>query len=777
MRAIEIFLAPPAPRRGLSHPNGLRSASGDASAAIDVFVHGANVTARVGEGHGATVLRDLASAVVELAGASRGKAIVRFYDEPWELCIERLGGQASLSVYRTGALPEIAVYDARVPFPDVVGAAQEAVAGALERPLALHDRAALEASSGALAAIDVEDDEVAPDSELCPVSLELDADAPLSFAADFAVRAAPDVQGEPIERADLHGLLFRGRMRALVRGRVVELGSGHPFLFAESLLAVMRQALGAWEHGRTLHVRKDAGGAGVGVRLNVAGEVALSLWPRGPEREPCTFPALRVVDATIAAIGFGRSLVRAVLRRDRSQAHNLRLSAFRRELRETSDQVRDACRADSKQNPQPEPYRAFVHTARPPRVQAAPSSGSARLRYAMRWRALVPGIDLRSTFLCGDRMIVGGSHETFCLDRATGDVMWRVPTRRASSVATPAGIARLHADGELALHDYATGEIVVRGRVRPRTGGPPAGAVVSAPGLPRMVILAEGERHLSAVDLATGDARWRTAWGKGGMLRLKRHGKLLYFTSGDSAFGAIDVLTGAVVWRVRDRLRFSGAVAVDHDALFTVAGGLGGATQLYGVDPYSGAVRFATDVPGPDSRGDLRADKGAACTVEGAPLVLGRAVVIVVRDRQGVRLCAFERDTGALRWASPHTVAPMGTSWLAIDDRIVGNTPTGELVALDGETGALCYRHVLGRVLEADVPRRLEPVLRSGAVYVPSTDVHVFRPRDGQKLATVGPCEAIPDMLRVDERCNVYVAEESGHMACFGAVSRLELVR
>ena len=60
---------------------------------------------------------------------------------------------------------------------------------------------------------------------------------------------------------------------------------------------------------------------------------------------------------------------------------------------------------------------------------------------------------------------------------------------------------------------------------------------------------------------------------------------------------------------------------------------------------------------------------------------------------------------------------------------------------------------------------------------VPHVDVHVFRPNDGAHLATIGPCDAIPDLLRVDERCDVYVAEESGHMVAFGAGPRLSLVR
>jgi hypothetical protein len=52
----------------------------------------------------------------------------------------------------------------------------------------------------------------------------------------------------------------------------------------------------------------------------------------------------------------------------------------------------------------------------------------------------------------------------------------------------------------------------------------------------------------------------------------------------------------------------------------------------------------------------------------------------------------------------------------------------------------------------------------------------VVRPRDGEVLGTV-PTDLIPDLLRVDERCDVYVAEESGHIAAFGVGARLTLVK
>jgi outer membrane protein assembly factor BamB len=148
-----------------------------------------------------------------------------------------------------------------------------------------------------------------------------------------------------------------------------------------------------------------------------------------------------------------------------------------------------------------------------------------------------------------------------------------------------------------------------------------------------------------------------------------------------------------------------------------------------------------------------------------------------VRDRRGLRLSAFDRETGAPLFHTETPVAPVGTSWLAVDDLLVGNTPTGELVGVDGARGTLRWKQSLGRGLDSDTPRKLEPVLRSGALFVPHTDVQIFRPSDGAHLGTVGPCDAIPDLLRVDERCDVYVAEESGHLVAFGAGPRLSLVK
>ena len=54
--------------------------------------------------------------------------------------------------------------------------------------------------------------------------------------------------------------------------------------------------------------------------------------------------------------------------------------------------------------------------------------------------------------------------------------------------------------------------------------------------------------------------------------------------------------------------------------------------------------------------------------------------------------------------------------------------------------------------------------------------VELDGPRDGEVLGTL-PSDLIPDLLRVDERCGAYVAEESGHLAAFGVAPRLSLVK
>jgi outer membrane protein assembly factor BamB len=731
---------------------------------FDVVVDGVNVTARVGESHALPVLVELAHAVGSLTAGRRRRATVQLYSEQevWELGLEADGSDVLLSVFRSGPLPEVAVHERRVPLADLRKAVADALSEAPSRAAGRAHDAAIQLGTAALA--ETSTPRLAP-AERQRLDLQTRAAKGISLFATAELRkgttSVEALSERKLERADLHSLLVRGDAGLTIRGKTAALGNVHLFLLAERLVALADDALDAWQQGRALFRRVEVGGTRVSVQRGV-GDMPLSLSVQGARAgaERITFPALEPAGLVQAFVRFARALSDALVSADPSQARNLRLTALSAQCRALSERVTDALADDSVTNSQPESYRSFSVPPRRSETRGRWEHGG-KMRFAPRWVATVPHIELRGTFLCGDRLIVGSAREMACIHRAHGTLLWRVPVSRAASVATPAGIARISPDGRVSLLDLDDGQTRFALNLKPRTGGGAAGAVVHTPGLPKLLAVAEGERTITAIDLVTGEVRWRHTLRRPGTYRVRRAGKLL-LVAGDAVLVALDVASGEVVWRLRERLPFTGDLTVDHDAAFALLGGAANA-RLLKVDPWTGAPCWSAEL-------DERPAVGQA------PLLTPNRVVVSSRDRRGSGLSAFDRATGEPTWTrEPGMTAPT-TSWLAVDQDLVGNSASGTLLCLDGDDGAVRYSHVFPRHVDADQPRRLEPVLRSGALFVPQHQVHVVRPRDGEVLGTV-PTDLIPDLLRVDERCDVYVAEESGHVAAFGVAAKLTLVR
>ncbi len=720
------------------------------------------VLARRGEA--VALLADLAEALADLAQGHRTRATVRLGHGPdaWELGLERAGSAVLVSVFHGGAVPEVLLHEKRIDGNELVSRVVSAMAAPYlgdDMRLACGSSRVTTAPSFAL--------DPPPFVETEFVAVEPTGDAPIILSAEVQLRpAAPGIGAPPsVLRADVFALLFRGKIRVAVGDQSREVPDAFVFLVAEQLASMSLEAAEAWARGRPYYRRLVVGEAIVGLRLGSLGAAALTIGaPRKPgdaRAQTWTFPAVDIATVVRGVVSFGRALTRSLVRRDRAQAQNLRLASFRAKIRELGERLRDATRTDAKINESPESYRAYAESVRKP-ASSDDGFSRTRLRFSARWMAAVPSIDLRATFLCGDRLIVGSARETSCVDGQTGVVMWKRPTQRAVAVITPLGLARLSPEGELSLLDIDSGEIRWIARLSPRVGSSASGAVVSAPGLPKMLIVSEGQRHLTALDLHAGEVRWRYAARRGATFRLRRAGKLVIVASGEHSLFALDALTGDVVWRFCDRLRFASTVSVDHDALLALAGdGVArGGTRLHHLDPWSGAARWSVDLP-------------PNVAPVGAPLIAPETVIVATSSRRGTGLIAFDKRTGEPRF--DQTVCTSAASCLAVDDTIVVNGEGGELVGVAAGDGATRYRHVFASAAEGDRPRRLEPILRSGALFVPQTEVHVIRPRDGAILGRV-PNDIIPDLLRVDARCDVYVAEESGHVAAYGSGPRLQLV-
>lgn len=736
---------------------------------LDLVVDGVNITARSGQGPALALLCELSHVVAALGRGRRHRATLDLHSEsmPWRLGVETDGEDTLLTVFRGGACPEVAVFERRVKTIDLRRALLEALGEASDAG-SNYDGPSFEDAASALRHPWPSYLGLAIPRRLCKVAPKRSRGFGFAIEAEFRQRPQPVEEADKsarLEQADLHSLLLEGRFKVTTKARKVSLASVQPFLLTERLLALAEDVMDAWQMERALFRRVEIDGVRLGVRRGAGdGPLTMTLNARASSSDGKTFSfaELRATDFVRASVGLALELTRAFITTDASQVRNLRLSALEASARRLSDRLRDAELDDAHTNPEPETYRSFGLPRSEASVEGVWAHG-ARMRFMPRWVATVPGIDLRGTFLCGNRIIVGSQRELACIDRATGNVYWRAATPPATSVATPSGVVRLFPDGRVRLHDLETGEPKFTTHVAPRSGGGVSGALVNAPGLPRLLVVAEGERSVTAIDLESGEARWRHSGPHSSQYRMKRAGKLLLLAGGNSALSALDVASGEVVWRQRDRLRFTGDLSIDHDGAFALCGGPIGPAKLHHIDLWTGKLRWSRELE----------DRPV---FQQPPLVTQHQVLVVVRDKRGLGLTALCRETGAVLWEQSPGLVATTTAWLTVDNTVIANSASGTLVCIESETGRLRYNHVFSRHVESEQPRRLEPVLRNGALFVPQHQVHVVRPRDGELIGTV-PSDLIPDLLRVDERSDVYIAEESGHVAAFGAAPKLTLVK
>lgn len=696
---------------------------------------------------------DLIGALGALAERSRRKVLLPLGSLPIEYALVRRGEDLSISVYGTGAAPEVVVYERSLP----LAMALAAVAAAAPERLAARARLALAELVG---------DPRPPTPIMIGGGVEDDPGEHVALGFGFSVELVPD--GDAPEgasaRADVHALLHQGKIWAFSRGRRFAIAQGPVLLAVARLVAAVRALVEAHSSSRPVHVRLRSGAFVVALRLSRTGEVALTVGPS--DDRALTVPALDVAGACMPILRLGSEIVRAVCTADRSQRRNLRLLALRDEVRALRRTLKARARADGFVNRDAERLR-LAQGSTPPESDETPISlagtmmAPARLRFAPRWTTEIEGLDATSTFLCGDRLVVASQRRVVALGREGGEVLWARRAPRAASMMVGTQLARLAPDGTLEVWDVAEGEVTARTRLAPRAGGSPSCLYLGGGTLPPAALISEGTTRLCAVDLRNGEPRWRFA-AREGAFRLRRAGRVLLVVSGEAAVHALDVVTGEVLWRYANGARFTLAPAVSRDVAVLVSGDASSGTGvLHGVDLFSGRLAW---------RRELDAAPLAA------PVVAGELVCIPF-GAQHPLLAACNPHDGSLAWMAPDPGLGRGGAALAVDRALVVNAPGGRASSLDLATGATRWSQALAKSSHDDVPRRLEPVLRHGALFVPGSAVHVLRPSDGERLGGALDCDLIPDVLRVDERGWLYVGEESGHLRAYAPLPQLALVR
>lgn len=736
---------------------------------LDLVVDGVNLTSRAGETQGLTLLAELSQATAALRKGRTSRATAQLCTEgdSWELGLEVDAEDVLLSVFRSGPCPEVSVHERRVSLRELELALDDAIATALGSHLPPGHRNVLEAAAAAL-------DKSRRVAKPLPRNLVQDR-VLISTAGGLELHANASFRiGEPpedsarrgaVERADLHALLLPGRFRISLGRRSITVPKAHLFLLAERLVWLAEDALESYQAARPLFRRLQVEDLRLGIRRGPGdGPVAITLGLANGDRDPqktLTINDIETSDFVEAAALFADALSDRFVQHDPRQADNLRLGVLRENARILRDRLAELRLDDGVLNREPESYKSYGLPSVTPKVTGRFSHGGGA-RFVPKWVAAIPSIDLRSTFLYADRLIVGSAREVASIVCQTGEISWRIASDRAATVATPVGLARLHADGRLRIHDLATGEVRSVTRLAPRAGGGAAGALVNSPGLPRLLLVAEGDRAITAVDLANGEVRWRHKASRPAHFRMRRAGRLVLISGGDSALTALDVTTGEVVWRVRDRLPFSGDIAVTGDSAFALSTSAVGAARLHHIQLWTGELKWTAFLDEQPLFGQ-------------SPIVSEGQVIVPTRDRRGAGAVAFSEEDGSQTWSHEPGLAAGACAWLGVGENVFVNSATGTLICIDVKTGQVAYNHVFSRQVEADQPRRLEPVLQGGALFVPQHQVQVMRPQDGELLGVV-PCDLIPDWLRVDDSGSLYIAEESGHLAAYSVAPQLRLV-
>jgi len=708
---------------------------------------------------------ELLGALLAMAEGTRRKALLPLSGQPAELAMLRRGANVLVSYYHTDSAPEVLVLDRRVPLRALLDAAASDLASALAHEAdpwnrELGHRLVKRAAEQPIAA---EPDAGVSATRRLGGALEDPGEKhAIAFGFEAAIFPTSDASRDAISHADVHAMLFGGTLWAWVRGRRVPLSKGPILLAAQRMVGAVRALVDAAESERALNERLRSGSFVVAVRRERGGEVALTV---GSEDDGVvTIPALDTAGAALPVLRLASDLLRALVSVDRTQTRNLRVASLREEVRRLRRIVRSRTRTEGFVNQDPDRLRVSTPPSAPKiEVAKASPAGGGQLRFLPRWTATVDGLDAASTFFCGDRLVLATPRRAMALDRDTGGLLWQKEGAATSSFLAGTALVRTFADGKVELRELGTGEALLRARLAPRLGGPPFGLFVGGGAMPPTAVLAEGRDRLAALDLRTGELRWKFS-GRGACeFRVERSGRLLLVAGGDRSLHAIDAVTGEVAWRYAADGRVCFAPIVRGEHVVLVLGEPGrGESALVGLDLYSGKERFR---------------RALDASVSTGPVLAGDLVVLAVTGSRRGSLLACDPHSGETAWMTTDPGLGVGGAALALDRALVINSPRGSVHALDLETGETQWSRNLAHPVSDDVPRRLDPVLRGGALFVPAAAVHVLRTSDGTSIGGALPCDLVPDVMQVDERGWVFVAEESGHVSAFAPAPHLTLLR
>jgi outer membrane protein assembly factor BamB len=276
-----------------------------------------------------------------------------------------------------------------------------------------------------------------------------------------------------------------------------------------------------------------------------------------------------------------------------------------------------------------------------------------------------------------------------------------------------------------------------------------------------VVYVSTGYGRLTALDAATGQARWTQDLDAPGSSSPTILGDTVLLVGRDSRAWALDAATGRVRWQVQglpSTATWAGGAGVAARGDVVVLPHPSG--EVRGVFPEGGLVRWTTVVAG-NRQGSAAAY--AATDIGGDPVLAGSAVYVGTFSG---RTAALNAENGETLWSvaegTQSPVAVAGDSVFLVND-------LGELLRLEAASGAAIWRVALPQAeRRRGVTAFHGPILAGGRLIVASTDgaLRQFDPATGAALGDVAlPAGAAS--APVVAGATLYIVTEDGRLNAF----------
>jgi outer membrane protein assembly factor BamB len=708
-------------------------------------------------------LVELTTAVTSLCTLKHRKRLIPLPDHPIEYALVRRGSFIDVSRYESGGFRDPDLVNRPVVADLLLSAcAQASLARAESEPEGTGRQIALRVAERALRARVTADDASAAFHQISGgvEPSEIDG-AKLAFRFEARVPVSQAPAARITSHSDAHALLFTGRLEAYVHGKRVLLSDGLIALPIERLVRSVQHLVDARDEGRPIRKRVLSEGFGVEVKCTRPDAITITL--ASVHTEPVTASELDASEVALPILTLASDFIRALTAADRSQHKNLLVRGLRDEIRELRRRVRHRKRGESFVNEDPDRLRLAPRAPQRRAPERVALGTHVPPRFSERFSISIDGIDTDSVFLTEGALIVGGCDNTVALARDDGRILW---AREAKSHRlTLAGdlLLREGPEGAIDVCELEEGETVfeLEGQGGDRATHRPI--VAGGGAIPRVAILSEGLDRLSALDLRTGERRFRFATRTRKPVYAAARGRMLVLADEEGAVHGLDLATGDVVWRFTADTRFVDTPVLDEDTVVVrSAGGKDARGCFYAIDLFRGNLLHRLPIDG---------------HVRGAPMLAGDRLLVVLRRAGEPLLCAYGLRDGRPLYEIDDPGIASGAGSIVHDDALFVHGAWGELSAIRLQDGATRFRTEISGGEGDELPKSLVPIVHGSVLVLPGNGVSMVRIEDGLPIRVQLPTDLIPDKLLVGENGWIYIAEASGHLAAFAPIPQLSLVR